>query len=360
MKRTLSHAIAIPLCVLTISASAATAPDPVQARKELTAMGLSYNSQDQFLSVVRKKDQIAINLFLAGKGIDLNARDEKSDETALKIAYQTGDMELFKFLLKIGAAPQPDDLIYAIKKYTAKKPDPALLQDMLSAPGFSKDAVTASVLLTAINTERRDIVEPILKSVNPANAAKVITARAINDMIFIENLRDATLIESALKLLGDRSKTTLNSPGMLSLNSYNWMPYRALGFAVLKDDKLDIIPLLIKHGADVNELDLITTRRGPSGGMEARVPETPLMTAVRRQNIPAISLLLKAGANPNQVVVQDTFGFFAISTHKVTALSYVEVTKSMRKEDKNFEEKLTEIVRLLKEAGAKTPDQIKG
>jgi ankyrin repeat protein len=355
MKRTLSHAIAAALCVFTISASAATTPDSVQARKELTAMGLSYNSQDQFLAAVRKKDQIAISLFLAGKGIDLNASDEKSDATAFNIAYKTGDTEFAKYLLKAGAAPQPGDLVYAIKKDNR-----GFLQDMLSAPAFAKAAINDSVMWTAIYTEKREVVEQLLQNVDDSNAEKAITGKTINGMIIMPSLRDAVLIESALKKLGDKSKTMLNSRGSVPMRDSNWMPSRPLNFAAMEDKKSDVIALLIKYGADVNTIDLLTTRRGPSGGMEARVPETPLMTAVRRQNIPAISLLLKAGADPNQVIVQDTFGFFAISTHKVTALSYVEVTSSMRKGDKNFEENQAEVVRLLKEAGAKTPDEIKG
>lgn len=355
MKRSLSHTIAAALCIFTISASLATTTDPVQARKELTAMGLSYNSQDQFLSAVRKKDQIAINLFLAGKGIDLNTRNEKSDETALKIAYKTGDMEFTKYLLKVGASPQPEDLVYTIMKDNR-----GFFQEMLSAPGFTKAIITESVLWAAIHAEKRDVVEQLLQYVDDTNAAKAIYTRTILGMIVKPSLRDPVLIESTLKRMGGNAKVVLNKTGLLSMQKTNWMPYRPLNYAAVEDNKADIIPVLIKYGADVNGIDLITTRRGPSGGMEARVPETPLMTAVRRQNIPAVMSLLKAGADPNQVVVQDTFGFFAISTHKVTALSYVDVTKTMRKDDKNFEEKQTEIVRLLKEAGAKTPDEIKG
>jgi hypothetical protein len=355
MNRKLFHAIAAALCVFTISASAATAPDPVQARKELTAMGLSYNSQDQFLSAIRKKDKIAINLFLAGKGIDLNAREEKSDETAFSIAYKTGDMEFAKYLLKVGAAPQPEDLVYAIMKDNR-----GFFQEMLSAPAFTKAVITESVIWAAIHTEKRDVVEQLLQFVDDTNAAKAIYTRTIIGMIVKPSLRDPVLIESALKRMGGNAKVMLNKTGLISMQKTNWMPYRPLNYAAVEDSKADIIPVLVKYGAYVNGIDLITTRRGPSGGMEARVPETPLMTAVRRQNIPAISSLLKAGADPNQVIVQDTFGFFAISTHKVTALSYVEVTKSMRKNDKNFEENQAEVVRLLKEAGAKTPDEIKG
>jgi hypothetical protein len=43
--------------------------DPVQARKELQAMGLSYWDERQFLEAARRGDRIAVDLFLAGRGL---------------------------------------------------------------------------------------------------------------------------------------------------------------------------------------------------------------------------------------------------------------------------------------------------
>ena len=48
--------------------------DPVQARKELQAMGLSYWDEQQFLAAVRRGDRIAVELFLAGKGLQSGAQ----------------------------------------------------------------------------------------------------------------------------------------------------------------------------------------------------------------------------------------------------------------------------------------------
>jgi hypothetical protein len=49
--------------------------DPLQARKDLTAMGLSYHDSKQFLDAVKRNDAIAAELFIAGRGVDLSARD---------------------------------------------------------------------------------------------------------------------------------------------------------------------------------------------------------------------------------------------------------------------------------------------
>lgn len=57
-------------------ASAPGAPratDPVQARKELQAMGLNYWDEQQFLAAARRGDRIAVDLFLAAQGLSADA-----------------------------------------------------------------------------------------------------------------------------------------------------------------------------------------------------------------------------------------------------------------------------------------------
>jgi hypothetical protein len=45
--------------------------DPaLQARKDLTAMGLRYYDEGQFRDAVKRGDKLAVDLFVAGKGID--------------------------------------------------------------------------------------------------------------------------------------------------------------------------------------------------------------------------------------------------------------------------------------------------
>ncbi len=46
------------------------AADPVQARKDLQAMGLKYWDEQQFLEAARRGDRIAVDLFLAAKGLE--------------------------------------------------------------------------------------------------------------------------------------------------------------------------------------------------------------------------------------------------------------------------------------------------
>jgi hypothetical protein len=46
-----------------------TQADPVQARKDLQAMGLKYWDEQQFLEAVRRGYRIAVDLFLAARGL---------------------------------------------------------------------------------------------------------------------------------------------------------------------------------------------------------------------------------------------------------------------------------------------------
>jgi hypothetical protein len=47
----------------------------LDARKQLTGMGLTYHDSKQFLDAVKRNDTIAAELFIAGRGVDLSATD---------------------------------------------------------------------------------------------------------------------------------------------------------------------------------------------------------------------------------------------------------------------------------------------
>src|SRR5678809_1279469 len=46
----------------------------LQARKDLTAMGLHYFDQGEFLDAVKRNDELAVGLFIAGRGVDVGKR----------------------------------------------------------------------------------------------------------------------------------------------------------------------------------------------------------------------------------------------------------------------------------------------
>jgi len=90
---------------------AATAPPPAQpnpapqtpihmpaleARKELTAMGLQYFDQQQFIAAIQRGDRLAFELFVAGGGIDIAT--ETDGKTPLQIAREHGRTQIFAML----------------------------------------------------------------------------------------------------------------------------------------------------------------------------------------------------------------------------------------------------------------------
>ena len=71
----------------------ASATDAVQARKDLTAMGLKYHDSSDFLDAVKRNDALAVELFIAGKGVNLGATDWRG-RNAAEIARANGNERL--------------------------------------------------------------------------------------------------------------------------------------------------------------------------------------------------------------------------------------------------------------------------
>jgi hypothetical protein len=77
--------------------SQASASDAVQARKDLTSMGLKYHDSGDFLEAVKRNDQLAVELFVAGKGVNLGATDWRG-RNAAEIARANGNERLATLL----------------------------------------------------------------------------------------------------------------------------------------------------------------------------------------------------------------------------------------------------------------------
>ena len=69
----------------------------LQARKDLTAMGLKYHDPNDFLEAVRRDDRLAVELFVEGRGVNLGARDAQG-KTALEIARAKGNEPMAQLL----------------------------------------------------------------------------------------------------------------------------------------------------------------------------------------------------------------------------------------------------------------------
>ena len=68
----------------------------LEARKQLTAMGLQYFDQAQFVSAIQRADQLAVALFVAGQGVSKDA--VVSGRTPLALAQELGKVEIVQLL----------------------------------------------------------------------------------------------------------------------------------------------------------------------------------------------------------------------------------------------------------------------
>ena len=73
--------------------------DPLQARKDLNAMGLSYFDQKQFFDAAQRGDALAVELYIAGRGVDLAGRGADGRDAA-EIARDHGHSALAERLAK--------------------------------------------------------------------------------------------------------------------------------------------------------------------------------------------------------------------------------------------------------------------
>ena len=98
-------AVATQASAQTVAPTATVALQPplnsvqakVNARKDLTAMGLQYHSLEHFHQAVSRKDDVAVSLFLAGGGVEPSAASP-SGVSALALAEQVGAQEILGML----------------------------------------------------------------------------------------------------------------------------------------------------------------------------------------------------------------------------------------------------------------------
>lgn len=73
----------------------------LRARKDLTAMGLRYYDHGQFLDAVKRDDALAVELFVAARGLDVGARDADG-LTALELARRRNNHRIVELLAEAG------------------------------------------------------------------------------------------------------------------------------------------------------------------------------------------------------------------------------------------------------------------
>jgi hypothetical protein len=86
-----------PVVSSSVSSPVSSPDRALQARKDLTAMGLKYHDPNAFLEAVRRDDQLAVELFVAGRGVNLGAKDPQG-KTAIEIARAKGNEPMAQLL----------------------------------------------------------------------------------------------------------------------------------------------------------------------------------------------------------------------------------------------------------------------
>jgi hypothetical protein len=84
---------------LPVTAASSVSITPIQARKDLTAIGLTYHDSKQFLDAVKRNDTVAAELFIAGRGVDLSARDFWGRD-AVEFARANGNERLAELIAR--------------------------------------------------------------------------------------------------------------------------------------------------------------------------------------------------------------------------------------------------------------------
>lgn len=70
----------------------------LEARKNLAAMGLTYFDQTQFVAAIKRRDELAVDLYLKAGGVDLAAQDANG-QTPVEIALESSSTKIFVLVM---------------------------------------------------------------------------------------------------------------------------------------------------------------------------------------------------------------------------------------------------------------------
>ena len=137
----------------------------IEARKNLTAMGMTYHSTEQFFAAIRRKDDVAVHLFLEADGMALTSLDALG-KTPLDAANEVGAV----------------DVATLITAKIASKNAPLTSP----APGATKPAVSAAA---GLSQEQLTKLNAAIDASNlPAEQKEAFRANAIRQMQAINAL----------------------------------------------------------------------------------------------------------------------------------------------------------------------------
>lgn len=133
------------------TASAPTAlQSKIEARKSLTAMGLQYHSSEQFIAAIKRKDDVAVQLYLDAGAIDLTQKIAGKSYDA--IAEESGAPDIARMILSKVTASKSTE-IPATTMVPASRTSPAMLSQE------ERTAMVAKLEAMLSDSEKAEIEE---------------------------------------------------------------------------------------------------------------------------------------------------------------------------------------------------------
>ena len=93
--------LAAALILTNISVGETNENEMIQARKDLSSMGLKYNDNEAFIKSLNSRDKIAIKLFINAGGLDVERLVRDHGRNAFGWAAEEGDVEIVKLMVDI-------------------------------------------------------------------------------------------------------------------------------------------------------------------------------------------------------------------------------------------------------------------
>lgn len=170
---------------VAVAAPASAMSAKIEARKNLNSMGMTYHSQEQFIAAIRRKDDVAVQLFLDAGGIDLTVR-EKNGKSAVDIATEIGAADIAAMISERIKNPSAAPVISAPAVQPGSNTPPAVSGSDKAHSVNLAAASLPSEALAAINAEIDSMNLP------PAQKEEMRAQAILNSAAAFDQLRSLT------------------------------------------------------------------------------------------------------------------------------------------------------------------------
>ena len=266
------------------------------------AISLHAASSSRLSTAIQAGNKEAVRALLKDPA-EVNA-SEADGTTPLHWAVRTDDLETTTLLLKAGAKAGAANR-YGVTPLSlaAVNGNATITRLLLEAGADANTTVTQgqTVLMVAARTGNADAVRALIEKGANVNAREtqlgetaLMWAASENHAaaaaLLIERGADVNARSSTIAFPKDR----FGLEGVLTILPHgNWTPLMYAG----RDGGVDVVPLLVKAGVDVNAVD-------PDG-------TTPLMLAIMNSHYDTANALLENGADPNATDKQGMAALYA-------------------------------------------------